>query len=158
MAITGQTAPVTTPQDVYIDNICVEPDAMVGDKTLASIDDNSLTGEVKVTGALLKGDCQNANGDWVKVEYDDFLTLAAKLAPTATKLDVSECELKDEDWTAIQAKCPSIEIVTSTSTGISTVKAQKSAAEGEYFNLAGQRVAQPQKGLYIANGKKVMMK
>lgn len=43
-------------------------------------------------------------------------------------------------------------------TAISAVKAQKAAAEGEYFNLAGQRVAQPQKGLYIANGKKVMMK
>ena len=29
---------------------------------------------------------------------------------------------------------------------------------GEYFNLAGQRVAQPTKGLYIVNGKKVIVK
>ena len=29
---------------------------------------------------------------------------------------------------------------------------------GEYFNLAGQRVAQPTKGLYIVNGKKVVIK
>ena len=29
---------------------------------------------------------------------------------------------------------------------------------GEYYNLAGQRVAQPTKGLYIVNGKKVIMK
>ena len=41
-------------------------------------------------------------------------------------------------------------------TAISAVKAQKSAAEGEYFNLAGQRVAQPTKGLYIVNGKKII--
>ena len=34
----------------------------------------------------------------------------------------------------------------------------KSQAEGEFFNLAGQRVAQPQKGLYIVNGKKVIFK
>ena len=27
----------------------------------------------------------------------------------------------------------------------------------EYFNLAGQRVAQPAKGLYIVNGKKVLV-
>lgn len=32
------------------------------------------------------------------------------------------------------------------------------AIKGEYFNLAGQRVAQPTKGLYIVNGKKVIMK
>ncbi len=30
--------------------------------------------------------------------------------------------------------------------------------KGEYFNLAGQRVAQPTKGLYIVNGKKVVIK
>ena len=41
-------------------------------------------------------------------------------------------------------------------TAISAVKAQKAAAEGEYFNLAGQRVAQPAKGLYIVNGKKII--
>ena len=29
---------------------------------------------------------------------------------------------------------------------------------GEYYNLAGQRVAQPTKGLYIVNGKKVVIK
>ena len=34
----------------------------------------------------------------------------------------------------------------------------KGQAEGTYFNLAGQRVAQPTKGLYIVNGKKVVIK
>jgi len=41
-------------------------------------------------------------------------------------------------------------------TGIETVKAAK--ANNEIFNLAGQRVAQPAKGLYIVNGKKVVVK
>lgn len=41
-------------------------------------------------------------------------------------------------------------------TAISAVKLQKSAAADEYFNLAGQRVAQPTKGLYIVNGKKII--
>ena len=41
-------------------------------------------------------------------------------------------------------------------TAISAVKAQKSAAADEYFNLAGQRIAQPTKGLYIVNGKKII--
>lgn len=42
-------------------------------------------------------------------------------------------------------------------TTIETVK--KSTVEnGVYYNLSGQRVAQPTKGLYIVNGKKVIMK
>jgi hypothetical protein len=41
-------------------------------------------------------------------------------------------------------------------TGINEVKAVE--AKGEFFNLAGQRVAKPAKGLYIANGKKVIVK
>ena len=41
-------------------------------------------------------------------------------------------------------------------TAIETVKTQQ--ADGQYFNLAGQRVAQPTKGLYIVNGKKVIIK
>lgn len=42
-------------------------------------------------------------------------------------------------------------------TAIEAVKAQN-IVKGEYFNLAGQRVAQPTKGLYIVNGKKVVIK
>lgn len=41
-------------------------------------------------------------------------------------------------------------------TGIEAVKAVE--AKGEFFNLAGQRVAQPTKGLYIVNGKKIVLK
>ena len=39
-------------------------------------------------------------------------------------------------------------------TGIQTVKAAQ--MENVYFDLAGRRVAQPAKGLYIVNGKKVV--
>ena len=42
-------------------------------------------------------------------------------------------------------------------TGIKEVETAKQNVEG-YFNLAGQRVAQPTKGLYIVNGKKVVVK
>ena len=41
-------------------------------------------------------------------------------------------------------------------TGISEMKNVK--ADGAIFNLRGQRVAQPQKGLYIMNGKKTIVK
>jgi hypothetical protein len=42
-------------------------------------------------------------------------------------------------------------------TAIEAVKAQN-VENGQFFNLAGQRVAQPTKGLYIVNGKKVIIK
>lgn len=44
-------------------------------------------------------------------------------------------------------------------TGIETVaNSQEVNANNKFFNLAGQRVAQPTKGLYIVNGKKVLVK
>ena len=42
-------------------------------------------------------------------------------------------------------------------TGIETVQVSEPEANG-YYNLAGQRVAKATKGLYIVNGKKVIMK
>ncbi len=38
------------------------------------------------------------------------------------------------------------------------VRSKMDDVRGEYFNLNGQRVAQPTKGLYIVNGKKVVVK
>lgn len=43
-------------------------------------------------------------------------------------------------------------------TGINAVNGSEFKVNGEYYNLAGQRVAQPSKGLYIVNGKKVIVK
>lgn len=44
-------------------------------------------------------------------------------------------------------------------TGIETVaNSQELSANSKFFNLAGQHVAQPTKGLYIVNGKKVLVK
>jgi len=43
-------------------------------------------------------------------------------------------------------------------TGISNLRSKAEDLSGDYFNLAGQRVAQPTKGLYIVNGKKVLVK
>ena len=43
-------------------------------------------------------------------------------------------------------------------TGISTMHNSQSIMHNEFYNLAGQRVAQPTKGLYIVNGKKVVVK
>ena len=44
-------------------------------------------------------------------------------------------------------------------TGIANVKGEaKTLVNSDFYNIAGQRVAQPTKGLYIVNGKKVIIK
>ena len=45
-----------------------------------------------------------------------------------------------------------------TPTGIADVRSKKENVSGAYYNLAGQRVTRPSKGLYIINGKKIFMK
>ena len=43
-------------------------------------------------------------------------------------------------------------------TAISEVRGLKADERDEFYNLKGQRVAQPTKGLYIVNGRKVVIK
>jgi hypothetical protein len=43
-------------------------------------------------------------------------------------------------------------------TGVNDVRRKKEEVRSEFYNLNGQRVANPQKGLYIVNGKKVIIK
>lgn len=43
-------------------------------------------------------------------------------------------------------------------TGVSDVKSKMEDARGNFYDLQGRRVAKPSKGLYIVNGKKVIIK
>ena len=44
-------------------------------------------------------------------------------------------------------------------TGIANINSDaKTLFNGDFYNIAGQRVAQPTKGLYIVNGRKVVVK
>ena len=51
-----------------------------------------------------------------------------------------------------------LNFVDSSATAISTVETKASEVPAVYYNLSGQRVANPTKGLYIVNGKKVVVK
>jgi hypothetical protein len=42
--------------------------------------------------------------------------------------------------------------------GIETVTVNKGSSKKGCYNVAGQRVAQPSKGLYIIDGKRVVIK
>jgi hypothetical protein len=43
-------------------------------------------------------------------------------------------------------------------TGVADINRETITNNGDFFNLAGQRVAKPTKGLFIVNGKKVVIK
>lgn len=89
-------------QVVYIDNIQIEDAPKVGDALLGSISDGSLDGNIKLTGAWLKGECQNADGDWKKVEYNDFATLAGKLKDGITSINMRGTTTKNVDVNAMR--------------------------------------------------------
>lgn len=95
MAITGQTGSVTVAQDVYIDNIVIEPIPMVGLTPLKDVENGTLTGAITVTGSYMKGKCSNANGDWYDVTYDDFATLKNKVAAGITSINMEGAIVKE---------------------------------------------------------------
>lgn len=56
-----------------------------------------LTGNIKLNGTWIKGECQNADGEWQKVEYDDFKTLNSKLSTNVTSVDMRSTVTKNVD-------------------------------------------------------------
>ena len=115
--------------------------------TEATADD--VTGNLFVRG----NDAAVATGsgpyNWILSKKDDVVgfyhangnTVAKNRAylQTSTASARISLDFDDEDVTAIE-----------------NVEVQK--VDSQYFNLAGQRVANPTKGLYIVNGKKVVIK
>ena len=60
---------------------------------------------------------------------------------------------------AVPAGAPILNLGFDDATGIESIaKSQELTANGQYYNLAGQRVAQHTKALYIVNGKKYILK
>ena len=59
---------------------------------------------------------------------------------------------------SIAAASPVFSLDPNETTGINAVNGSEFKVNGEYYNLAGQRVTNPTKGLYIVNGKKVIIK
>ena len=102
MTITAQTGDVVGEQEVYIDNIQIEPATTVNGQLLSKIEPNSLEGVIKLEGAWMKGECQNTEGEWQRVEYNDFATLATKLSGKPANIIMRGCIVKDADINAMR--------------------------------------------------------
>ena len=89
-------------QTVHLDNIQIEDAPKVNNQVLSTIADKTLKEVIKPSGTWLKGECQNADGDWVKVEYNDFATLASKISDNPANIDIRGFVVKAEDIAAMR--------------------------------------------------------
>ena len=89
-------------QTIYLDNIQIEDAPKVNGNVLSTITDKNLEGVIKPSGTWLKGVCQNADGEWKKVEYNDFATLASKISDNPTNIDIRGFVVKAEDINAMR--------------------------------------------------------
>lgn len=97
IAIYPTTDNVDGEKVVYVDDIQIEDLPKVDDKNLADVAEGSLSDNIKLYGTWIKGECQNADGDWKKVEYNDFATLNSKLSANVTSVDMRGTVTKDVD-------------------------------------------------------------
>ena len=96
----------------------------------------------------------NENGAEVNYDTEHFFgTLEPK---TFTPDDMAEADQKIIPPSTTHARTMNI-IFEGDVTGISTVKTATSM-DGNFYDLSGRRVTKPTRGLYIVNGKKVVMK
>lgn len=89
-------------QIIYLDNIQIEDAPKVNGTVLSTITDKNLEGVIKLSGTWLKGVCQNADGEWQKVEYNDFTKLASKISNKPANIDIRGFVVKAEDIAAMR--------------------------------------------------------
>ena len=89
-------------QTIYLDNIQIEEAPKVNGTVLSTITDKNLEGVIKLSGTWLKGECQNTEGEWQRVEYNDFATLATKLSGKPANIIMRGCIVKDADINAMR--------------------------------------------------------
>lgn len=104
MTITAQTGDVEGEQEVYIDNVMIEPATKVNGQLLSGIEDHSLSGNISLSGAWMQGSCVNTDGGWTDVNYNDFATLAGKLKDGITSINMRGTTTKDVDVNAMRGE------------------------------------------------------
>ena len=102
------------------------------------------------TGATVSAE---ANKTKYALSVDGGVATFKKIASSAT-IPVGKAYLEFAE----EINAPELTFDFGNTTGVNEVRGKKEEVRGEYYNLNGQRVAQPTKGLYIVNGKKVILK
>ena len=125
--------------------------------TGSAVDGNALTGVITATNLQ-----SNAEGNYIFVmkkaeTASDALTFLPLSTSAAVTVPAGKAYVSVPASVFASGEAKALTVSFDDVTGIESLKAEK-VANGQWFNLAGQRVAQPTKGLYIQNGKKVIVK
>lgn len=98
MTITAQTGDVNGEQTVYIDNIVIEGAPKINGKLFSEYNtENPITGNLELTGAWMKGESINADGDWTPNSYNDFEYFKQQASDGVTSIDMRGTVTKDVD-------------------------------------------------------------
>ena len=105
-------------------------------------------------------------GDGGKLGDQTTMTMTNEYAELNVEDIIMEEALADVDRLMIQCNkeagdafnFTAVVLVKDGATGIDATLVNSEKVNSQYFNLAGQRVAHPAKGLYIVNGKKVLVR
>lgn len=98
MTITAQTNEFEGEQTVYIDNIVIEDAPRINGKLFSEYNaENPITGDLKLTGAWMKGVSSNADGEWKENTYNDFEYFNSHATDGVTSIDMRGTVTKDVD-------------------------------------------------------------
>lgn len=98
MTITAQTNDFEGEQTVYIDNIVIEDAPRINGKLFSEYNaENPITGDLKLTGAWMKGASLNADADWKENTYNDFEYFNSHATYGVTSVDMRGTVTKDVD-------------------------------------------------------------
>lgn len=98
MTITAQTNDFEGEQTVYIDNIVIEDAPRINGKLFSEYNaENPITGDLKLTGAWMKGASLNADADWKENTYNDFEYFNSYATDGVTSVDMRGTVTKDVD-------------------------------------------------------------
>lgn len=98
MTITAQTNDFEGVQTVYIDNIVIEDAPRINGKLFSEYNaENPITGDLKLTGAWMKGASLNADADWKENTYNDFEYFNSNVTDGVTSVDMRGTVTKDVD-------------------------------------------------------------
>jgi hypothetical protein len=100
-----------------------------------------------------------ADGEFYILKSGEFHKVIDTADEDARTVPAGKAYLLAADVPAAGAPALNFVFAGSETTGINAVNGSQSMVKGsQVYNLAGQRVAQPTRGLYIVNGKKVVVK
>ena len=124
--------------------------------TFSEVENNALTGVTTVT-PLKSDDTKYIFAMKKATSADDPLSFAPLTSESEVNFPAGKAYIKVEA-SAFESTARALVLTFDDATSVKELKNSRIEELKSYYNLNGQRVSQPSKGLYIVNGKKVVIK